>query len=145
VSFKPHFNGPEYEESRDFHRLSKQHERIRDLMLGDGRWRTVAEIAKATGDPENSTQAQLRHLRKKRFGGYIVEKKREGALYKYRVRPRTEADGPAPSEKTPRKNKVATELEKLCEEIASWLDKVHPTAAKRVRSRVTEITGRDGL
>ncbi len=140
--FEPHFDGPEYEPDRDFNRLSKQHERIRDLML-DGRWRTVAQIASTTGDPENSTQAQLRHLRKPRFGGYIVAKKREdGGLYLYHVRPRTEADGPPPSEKIT--NKQAGELVTLCMDIAKWLDGVEPEAAKRVRYRVAEITGRAG-
>lgn len=101
----PNFSGPVYDEQLDHERLSKQHERIRDLMI-DGVWRTVAEIAGVTGYPENSIQAQLRHLRKPRFGGWIVEKQRRGtvttvtspsasqALWEYKIRKRTEEDPP---------------------------------------------------
>jgi hypothetical protein len=93
---EPHFNGPAYEPSRDFKRLSRQHERIRDLML-DGEWRIVHEISLITGDPENSIQAQLRHLRKPRFGAYIVRKRlrpNTQGLWEYRVRPRLPTDPP---------------------------------------------------
>lgn len=85
---EPHFNGPDYEPSNDFKRLSKQHERVRDLML-DGVWRSLDEIAKLTGDPASSISAQLRHLRKERFGSYVVNKRRRGSrekgLFEYQV------------------------------------------------------------
>ena len=82
------FNGPEYVEVLDQSRLSKQHERIRDLML-DGEWRTLGEIKECTGYPEASISAQLRHLRKRRGGSWRVDKRRRGeqsrGLYEYRV------------------------------------------------------------
>lgn len=68
-------------------RLLQQHEVIRELML-DGKWRSLAEIRGVTGHPEASISAQLRHLRKERFGAYRVEKRRiDGAtgLWVYRV------------------------------------------------------------
>ena len=75
------FNGPEVFSSR----LSLQHERVRNLML-DGAWRTLDEIALATRDPPASVSAQLRHLRKPRFGGYRVDKSYRGnGLYIYRL------------------------------------------------------------
>lgn len=84
----PHFNGPEYVPALDHTRLSRQHERIRDLML-DGVWRTLDEIAGVTGDPAASISAQLRHLRKDRFGGWIIEKRaradRARGLFEYRL------------------------------------------------------------
>jgi len=83
----PHFNGPEYVPERDKIRLTTQLDRVRELML-DGEWRTVAEISRGTGDPEPSVSAQLRHLRKARFGGYRVDRQQRGgsgALYEYRV------------------------------------------------------------
>lgn len=71
-------------------RLSNQLERIKKLML-DGAWRALPEIALATGDPEASISAQLRHLRKTRFGSYVVEKRRRGHItsgwFEYRVSP----------------------------------------------------------
>lgn len=66
-------------------RLDKQHETIRDLML-DGEWRTLGQIAIATGFPHASISAQLRHLRKERFGSYQVHKRNEGSgLWTYQV------------------------------------------------------------
>jgi hypothetical protein len=80
-----HFNGPAYEPTRDSARLTTQHVKIRELML-DGQWRTLRQIAELTGEPESSISAQLRHLRKPRFGGYTVERSHiQNGLYEYRV------------------------------------------------------------
>lgn len=85
---EPHFNGSDYVPALDHPRLARQHERIRDLML-DGEWRTLDEIATLTGDPAASISAQLRHLRKDRFGGWLIEKRsradRTKGLYEYRM------------------------------------------------------------
>jgi hypothetical protein len=79
------FNGPEYVPARDYVRLSGQIKRVFDLMR-DGVWRTLDAIAEKTGDPAPSISAQLRHLRKKRFGSHIVERRRLGSgLYNYRL------------------------------------------------------------
>ena len=52
-----------------------------------GTFGTVAILAAvATGDPPESVSAQLRHLRKERFGSHTVEKKYLGdGLYVYRL------------------------------------------------------------
>jgi hypothetical protein len=42
----------------------------------EGDARTLQEIADATGDPHASISAQLRHLRKPRFGAYAIDKRR---------------------------------------------------------------------
>jgi hypothetical protein len=82
------FNGPEYSEADDRARLTGQIYRVRALML-DGAWRTVSEIHAVTKDPEPSISAQLRHLRKVRFGSHIVERRargnRESGLFEYRL------------------------------------------------------------
>jgi len=79
----PRFNGPN--PKRDHERLTAQHGRIYELMQ-DAVWRTLGEIAEATGDPESSVSAQLRHLRKPRFGAHKVNKNYEGdGLYKYQL------------------------------------------------------------
>jgi hypothetical protein len=85
------FNGSDYDHERDDGRLSAQMDRVREVMQ-DGNWRGLAELAVTTGDPPASVSAQLRHLRKARFGAYIVEKKYvENGLYLYRIlRPRVE-------------------------------------------------------
>ena len=82
------FNGPEFKTSADFHRLKTQHDRVKALML-DGQWRSLREIASLTGDPESSVSAHLRHLRKPRFGSWVVERRprgnRDDGLFEYRV------------------------------------------------------------
>ena len=82
------FSGPAYSQPLDQDRLSGQHERIRDLML-DGEWRTLQEIQEVTKDPESSISAQLRHLRKPRFGSHDVDKRRRGGSgsWEYKVYP----------------------------------------------------------
>ena len=69
----------------DHARLAGQMLRVFELMQ-DGQWRTLNEIATATGDPAASISAQLRHLRKARFGGHTVEREHQGnGLYLYRL------------------------------------------------------------
>jgi hypothetical protein len=82
------FNGPAYDPRFDRERLRHQMGRVYDLMQ-DGYWRTLSNIATLTGDPEASVSAQLRHLRKRRFGGYVVERQPRGnratGLFEYRL------------------------------------------------------------
>ena len=87
------FNGSDYDPARDDDRLRGQQLRIWSLMC-DGHWRSLGDIAAATGDPEASISAQLRHLRKPRFGSFIVLKRHQGdGLYHYRVLPAGSASG----------------------------------------------------
>jgi len=80
--------GPTYDPAVDGRRLQTQMLKIRDYMLGTT-WHTLPEIEGATGYPQASISAQLRHLRKERFGSYVVEKRRRGTggTYEYRVFP----------------------------------------------------------
>jgi len=79
------FDGDDYVASRDNARLTGQLLRIWNVVC-DQKWRTLKEIANLTGDPEASISAQLRHLRKARFGGHLVERLHvQGGLYKYKV------------------------------------------------------------
>jgi hypothetical protein len=60
------------------HRETQLHT-IRDLMLSASRrgaWLTLGEIAGLTEIGEASISAQLRHLRKRRHGRHLVEKRR---------------------------------------------------------------------
>jgi hypothetical protein len=77
------FDGSDYSPSRDDERLTGQLLRVWEVVK-DGKKRTLAAIAEATGDPEASISAQLRHLRKARFGGHDVRKEHwGGGLYMY--------------------------------------------------------------
>jgi hypothetical protein len=81
------FDGAVYDPQFDEARLEKQLGRVWSVVQ-DGRWRTLREIAQQTHDPEASISAQLRHLRKTRFGGYTIDKRNRGdrsrGLYEYR-------------------------------------------------------------
>ncbi len=80
------FDGPCYDQQADQARLTGQLRRVYDLMC-DGAWRSLYDIAAATGDPAPSISAQLRHLRKPRFGAFRVDKRRvdKGGLWLYRL------------------------------------------------------------
>lgn len=86
-----HFDGPAYSPQHDQARLTGQILRVFDAMK-DSSWRTLDEIVALTGDPHASVSAQLRHLRKPRFGGHTVERRHRGdkarGLFEYRVVPR---------------------------------------------------------
>ena len=81
-----YFDGADYQPTLDEQRLTGQLDTIRSIML-DQRWHTVDDIVAKTRFPANSVQAQLRNLRKPRFGGYQVEKRRvtDTGLYEYRL------------------------------------------------------------
>jgi predicted transcriptional regulator len=84
----PLFGGETYEPEFDEGRLRRQLDRVRSLMT-DTKWRTLAEIELATGFPQASVSARLRDLRKQKFGGWVVERRRRGegkrGLFEYRV------------------------------------------------------------
>jgi hypothetical protein len=58
--------------------LPTQRDVVRDVMLAAGKygaWMTLRELARLTRYGETSISAQLRHLRKTRCGGYVLEKR----------------------------------------------------------------------
>jgi hypothetical protein len=87
---QPEFNGSDYDSKFDKERLTGQLKRVFNCMI-DGRFRTLQEIELITGDPQASISAQLRHLRKKRFGSHIVNKQprgdRRNGLFEYQLQP----------------------------------------------------------
>lgn len=90
------FGGETYDPAYDGERLTKQLGRVYAAMI-DGLWRTLWDVHEITGDPLQSISARLRDLRKKRFGEYIVERRRLGnphrGLWEYRVLREPEEDG----------------------------------------------------
>ena len=86
-------------------RAQTQIEVIRDVMLSaaecarsaegaGGGWLTLGEISELTAYSEASVSAQLRNLRKPKFGGYVVEKRRRrcrgAGQWEYRMAGRQE-------------------------------------------------------
>lgn len=86
----PEFDGAAYVSEFDHSRLKGQMLKIWDLMK-DGQFRTLQEIAQATNAPEASASAQLRNLRKQKFGSHTVERRRRGdrssGLFEYKLIP----------------------------------------------------------
>lgn len=86
---EPRFDGETFDSEQDATRLGGQLLRVFNIM-SDGIWRTLADIRIATClvDSEAGISARLRDLRKKRFGGHTVERRRtapESGLFEYRV------------------------------------------------------------
>jgi hypothetical protein len=84
------FNGSDYLPSLDDERLTKQINKLWYCMK-DGKWMTLSEIEDYIGAPQASISADLRHLRKKRFGSHTILKKRRGeesnGLWEYKLIP----------------------------------------------------------
>lgn len=79
------FDGTTFDPSEDRERLSRQLDRVRELM-SDGEWHSLAYLAEKCRASEPSVSARLRDLRKDRFGGHVIERRREeGGLYLYRM------------------------------------------------------------
>lgn len=79
------FDGADYQRERDDPRLGPQIERVFGVMR-DHHWHTLEEISEKTGDPTPSVSAQLRHLRKDRFGAHTIERRHVShGLYQYRL------------------------------------------------------------
>jgi hypothetical protein len=79
------FDGADINPHRDNKRLGQQMERIIELMK-DEKWRIMKEISTICQAPEASVSAQLRHLRKERFGGHTVNRRHLGfGLYEYQL------------------------------------------------------------
>ncbi|MGC1418007.1 MAG: hypothetical protein WA817_22145 [Candidatus Acidiferrum sp.] len=98
--------------------LRRQREVIRDVMLSAGQcatWLTLDELTKLTHYPPASISAQLRHMRKPRFGAYTVVKRCRavdktmraegfGAVWEYSVLPERRA--PVRRKKPARRKKI---------------------------------------
>lgn len=79
------FDGSDIHQLRDGVRLTGQLERIMNC-LNLGSWWTLNQLMQQTGDPPASISAQLRNLRKERFGGHVIEKRYvDSGLYEYRL------------------------------------------------------------
>lgn len=94
-----HFDGSSYEPAHDQKRLGKQMQTVKEIMLHNsefGVWMTLSELAGWADAPESSVSARIRDMRKARFGGYIVERRRRGdpkdGIHEYRINGQTWLD-----------------------------------------------------
>lgn len=82
-----HRDGETYKAEFDYDRLNRQQKAVYDVMK-DGNWRTLRAISLLTHCPEASVSARLRDLRKPRFGGLTIERKRHEIMpgvWMYRI------------------------------------------------------------
>lgn len=78
-------DGATFDRARDGERLNGQAALVFSYMK-HGQWRTLADIAAATGAPEASVSARLRDLKKEHLGGYKIEKRYiANGLWQYRL------------------------------------------------------------
>ena len=80
-----HFDGPEEDnEKARTARLTGQIFDVYETLANYGRPWTLRELEHVTGHPQASISAQLRNLRKPRFGEFNIEKEHVGnGLYVY--------------------------------------------------------------
>jgi len=93
-----HFDGESYDPEQDGKRLGTQLQRVKAAMM-DGQWHTLNELMLRCGGHAGSISARIRDLRKKRYGGYTVERRRAfkgSGTWGYRV----VLDRPTTGEKT---------------------------------------------
>lgn len=83
--FDEDFDGATYDRAADHERLGGQMVRVLKVMMS-GRWTTLNDLAAITEAPHASVSAQLRNLRKRKFGGYRIDRRHvKDGLYEYRL------------------------------------------------------------
>ena len=89
----PRFDGETFEPNLDGERQENQLEGVRRAMIVAARridaWLTIGELRAAAGGSEAGISARIRDLRKARFGGNVIERRRRGdpkrGLFEYRL------------------------------------------------------------
>lgn len=89
----PDFDGKTYDPALDHDRLSKQLGQVYAQMC-DYDWWTLGELSLCLRQPEASISARMRDLRKSKFGGYTIERRRLAqGLHEYRLLRKEPSDG----------------------------------------------------
>lgn len=139
----PEFDGSTYDPEHDRTRLTGQLAKVYACMK-DGQWRTIPEISAFV--PEASRQgisARLRDLRKPKFGGYLVEKRRRGepknGVWEYRMLLTRGTQAKAPERLT--KKDMEQSLEALRGTFKRYPEKYQPALAKLGRWLAANIEG----
>lgn len=87
LNLGPHFDGDTYNPTLDHVRLTGLLKRVYDVMA-DGNWHRLSELANRAKGSEASVSARVRDLRKEKFGGFQVERKRhqtQKGIWLYRM------------------------------------------------------------
>lgn len=80
------FDGETYIPMIDHKRLTGLLKRVYEVM-SDGHWHTLYELAIKANGSQTSVSARVRDLRKDKFGGMTVERRRiDRGLFEYRLK-----------------------------------------------------------
>lgn len=82
-----HFDGSTYHPVKDHIRLTGLLHRVFSVM-SDGNWHRLSELANKCEGSETSVSARIRDMRKDKFGGFQVDRKRHATqkgLWLYRL------------------------------------------------------------
>ena len=81
----PDFDGATYDPALDEDRLRTLLGRVYQYLRYGG-WVTLHEVAECCGGSEAGVSARIRDLRKAKFGGYTIARRRvDGGLFEYRM------------------------------------------------------------
>jgi hypothetical protein len=79
------FDGGTYSERLDRVRLLSQLDYVRDFLLQHG-WVTLYLISQELEYPESSVSARIRDLRKEKFGGFkVVRRRKSEGTFEYKI------------------------------------------------------------
>lgn len=81
------FDGVTFDESEDGDRLRGQLGRVYSMMRG-GQWWRLRELVELCGGTEAAISARIRDLRKEKWGGHTVQRRRvvgANGLWEYRL------------------------------------------------------------
>lgn len=79
------FGGETFSEKSDGSRLRAQLAKVK-AIVADGAWYSLADLSLLAEAPEASVSARLRDLRKLKFGGHTINRRRiSGGLHEYRM------------------------------------------------------------
>lgn len=81
------FDGSTFDRQIDGDRLGRQLDHVLRYLLKHPEWHTVYDLSRALGYGEQSVSARLRDLRKPKFGGYEVARRRvaTGGTWEYKL------------------------------------------------------------
>jgi predicted Rossmann fold nucleotide-binding protein DprA/Smf involved in DNA uptake len=87
VEFVGKFDGRHFDAEKDQVRLTAQMKGVYDTLKETKGWMTVAEIESETGYPQPSISAQLRNMRKEKFGALDVKGRyrAETRIFEYKL------------------------------------------------------------
>jgi len=142
------FDGSSYVPAFDQKRLTGQIRKIYNCMK-DGKFRTLSQIQEETRAPQASISAQLRHLRKPRFGGHTVEKRRVGdssnGLFEYQLQINNEPANENPKQEIKTEDLLGVSLRSCMGYLTELKGEMNPYYDKSLHLEIIRYVGQYGI